>query len=314
MLLAGAPEGLGAQTLAPGAGWRRILAHVRQRAVPYLFIAPAMLGLLVFKLYPIAVGLRMSFYDFQLITGHARFIGLENYRTMLADPTFWHALRNTFVFNALVTPLQVAAALALAGLVNRRLPGIAALRSLIFVPAVLPLVTASVIWDLLYHPDNGVLNGFLSAMGLPRQPFLVSPRQALGAVVAMVTWKGAPYWMVIFLAGLQNIPDTVYEAARLDGAGAWRIFWRITLPLLSRTLVFVTVADTAINFLLFAPIYVMTQGGPSDATTVLMFEVYRNAFVYLRMGYATAIATVLLLITLAVVALQMRLLRMEFEY
>jgi multiple sugar transport system permease protein len=273
-----------------------------------------MAGLVVFKLYPIVAGLRMSLYDFQLISGRLHFIGLENYRTMLADATFWHAIRNTLVFNFVVTPLQVAAALGLAGLVNRKTAGVGIFRSLYFIPAVLPLVVASVIWDLLYHPDNGVLNGMLAALGLPRQPFLVSTRQAMSAVMAMVTWKGAGYWMVILLAGLQNIPEQIYEAARIEGAGAWTSFWRITLPLLSGVLVFVTVADTAINFLLFAPVYVMTQGGPSESTTVLMFEVYRNAFVYLRMGYATALATVLLAMTLVVVAIQMRVLPAEFEY
>lgn len=285
-----------------------------QRAVPYLFIAPAMLGLLVFKLYPIAAGLRMSFYDFQLISGASRFVGLANYQLMVADPTFWRALVNTLVFNAVVTPLQIVAALGLALLVNQKLRGVAFFRSIYFIPAILSLVVASVIWDLLYHPDNGVINSVLAAIGLPRQPFLVSAQQAMGAIIAMVTWKGAGYWMVIFLAGLQSIPEQVYEAARIDGASRWQSFWRITLPLLSGTIIFVAVADTAINFLLFAPVYVMTQGGPSESTTVLMYEVYRNAFVYLRMGYATAIATVLLVMTLIVVAIQMRVLRVEFEY
>lgn len=273
-----------------------------------------MLGLLVFKLYPIVAGLRMSFYDFQLISGAQRFVGLANYQLMLADPTFWRALVNTLVFNAVVTPLQIVAALGLALLVNQKLRGIGFFRSVYFIPAILSLVVASVIWDLLYHPDNGVINSLLAAVGLPRQPFLVSAQQAMGALIAMVTWKGAGYWMVIFLAGLQSIPEQVYEAARIDGASRWQSFWHITLPLLSGTIVFVAVADTAINFLLFAPVYVMTQGGPSESTTVLMYEVYRNAFVYLRMGYATAIATVLLVMTLIVVAIQMRVLRVEFEY
>jgi multiple sugar transport system permease protein len=292
----------------------RLRSRIGEGAVPYLFIAPAMVGLFAFKLYPIVAGLRMSFYDFQLISGSSRFIGIENYRAMFADPTFWHALRNTLVFNLLVTPLQVAAALGLAMLVNSKMAGVSVFRSAYFLPAILPLVVASVIWDLLYHPDNGVFNGILGTLGLPRQPFLVSAHQAMGSVIAMVTWKGAGYWMVILLAGLQNIPEQIYEAARIEGARGWTSLWRITLPLLSGTLVFVTVADTAINFLLFAPVYVMTQGGPSESTTVLMFEVYRNAFVYLHMGYATAIATVLLTMTLVVVAVQMRVLPVEFEY
>jgi len=285
-----------------------------QHTVPYLFITPAMLGLFLFKIYPIVAGLRMSFYDFHLVSGDVRFVGLENYRIMLSDPTFWRALQNTVVFNVVVTPLQIIGSLSLALLVNRKFPGIGFFRSLYFLPAILSLVVASVIWNLLYHPDNGVFNGILNALGLPRQPFLISAQQALWAIIAMVVWKGASYWMVIFLAGLQAIPDHIYEAAKLDGASHWQTFLRITLPLLSGTLVFVVVTDTAINFLLFAPVYVMTQGGPSESTTVLMFEVYRNAFVYLRMGYATALATVLLLLMSVIVAIQMRILRVEFEY
>ncbi len=295
----------------PRRRWRHWLAR---QAPPYLFIAPALLGLVVFKLYPIVAGLRLSFFDFQLISGQQRFVGIENYVTMAADPTFWRAMVNTLVFNAIVTPLQIVCALGLALLVNRKLAGRDVFRSLYFLPAVLSLVVASVIWDLLYHPDSGLINAFLVTLGLPRQPFLVSANQALGAIIAMVTWKGAGYWMVIFIAGLQAIPEHVYEAARIDGANAWQSFARITLPLLSGTIVFVAVADTAINFLLFAPVYVMTQGGPSESTTVLMYEVYRSAFVYLRMGYATAIASVLLLMTLVVVAIQMRVLRVDFDY
>ncbi len=273
-----------------------------------------MIGLVIFKLYPIIAGLRMSFYDFQLISGTSRFIGAGNYQIMFWDPTFWRALSNTLVFNLLITSLQIVVALGMAMLVNRKLHGVSFFRSLYFLPAILSIVVASVIWDLLYHPTNGVFNGFLARFDLPRQPFLISAQQAMGALVAMVTWKGSGYWMIIFLAGLQSIPQYVYDAAKLDGASSWQAFWRITLPLLTGTLIFVTVADTAANFLLFAPVYIMTQGGPSESTTVLMFEVYRTAFVYLRMGYATAIATVLLLMTLVVATIQMRMLRVEFEY
>ena len=214
----------------------------------------------------------------------------------------------------MVTPLQVALALALAVLVNRRLPGMAVFRSIFFVPAVISLVVASIVWDLMYNPDNGLVNALLAVFGVPPQPLLTSARQAMAAVIAMVTWKGVGYWMVIFLAGLQAIPAVYREAAVIDGAPPWSFFWRVTLPLLTRTIVFVVVADTAINFLLFAPVYIMTQGGPSDATTVLMFEVYRNAFVYFRLGYASAVSMVLLAAMLVVVFLQFRVLRARFEY
>lgn len=285
-----------------------------RRAAPYLFVAPALLGLALFKLYPIGVGLAASFFDYEAISGRKAWIGLGNYRELFADPLFWRACWNTFLFNAVVTPLQVALSLALAVLVNRRLPGMAVFRSICFVPAVISLVVASIVWDLMYNPDNGLVNGLLGAVGVPPQPFLTSARQAMGAVIAMVTWKGVGYWMVILLAGLQAIPAVYREAAVLDGASPGAYFWRVTLPLLRRTIVFVVVADTSINFLLFAPVYIMTQGGPSDATTVLMFEVYRNAFVYFRLGYASAVSTVLLAVMVVVVLLQFRLLRARFEY
>jgi multiple sugar transport system permease protein len=289
-------------------------ARIARVAAPYLFIGPALLGLALFKLYPILVGLAASLFDYEAISGRKAWVGLGNYRELLADGLFWRACWNTFLFNAVVTPLQVILALGLAVLVNRRLPGMAVFRAIFFVPAVISLVVASIVWDLIYNPDNGLANSLLAVLGVPPQPFLVSARQAMGAVIAMVTWKGVGYWMVIFLAGLQAIPGVFREAALLDGASAWQFFWRVTLPLLVRTIVFVVVADTAINFLLFAPMYIMTQGGPSDSTTVLMFEVYRNAFVYFRLGYASAVSTVLLALMLVVVLVQFRVLRPRVEY
>ncbi len=284
------------------------------RVVPYLFIAPAMLGLGLFKLYPILAGLRLSFYEVQLIARRLDWVGLANYAELVRDPVVIRATVNTVLFNAVVTPVQVVLALGLAVLVNRRLPGIAAFRSLYFVPPVISLVVASIVWKLMYAPDSGLLNGALGALGLPRQPFLTSPSQAMAAVMAMVVWKGVGYWMVILLAGLREIPEAIQEAARVDGAGPVRRFLAVTLPLLTPALLFVLVADTAINFLLFVPVYVMTQGGPSDATTLLMFEVYRNAFVYTRFGYAAAISTVLLVVIAVTAAIQVRFVRVEFEY
>jgi ABC-type sugar transport system permease subunit len=291
-----------------------IAVRAARGAVPYLFVGPALLGLGLFKLYPILVGLSASFFDYEAISGRRAWIGLGNYRELFGDALFWRACWNTFLFNAVVTPLQVTLALGLAVLVNRRLPGMTVFRSIFFVPAVISLVVASIVWDLMYNPDNGLVNSLLGLVGAPPQPFLTSARQAMGALIAMVTWKGVGYWMVILLAGLQAIPAVYREAAVLDGASPWSYFWRVTLPLLMRTIVFVVVADTAINFLLFAPVYIMTKGGPSDATTLLMFEVYRNAFVYFRLGYASALSMVLLGVMLVVALVQFRLLRARFDY
>lgn len=289
----------------------------RRRAwsiVPYLFIMPAMVGLGLFKLYPIMEGLRLSFYDVKPIARTQEFIGLANFLELVRDPVILRATWNTLLFNLVVTPTQIVLALALAVLVNRKGKVIQAFRSLFFMPAVISLVVASIIWKLMYNPDSGLVNGLLIAVSLPAQTFLTSTSQAMASVMGMVVWKGVGYWMVILLAGLKDIPEGIQEAAIVDGAGPGRRFFSVTLPLLSPTLLFVVVADTVINFLLFVPVYVMTQGGPSDSTTLLMFEVYRNAFVYTRFGYAAAISTALLLVIAMAVALQMRFLRVEFEY
>jgi len=289
----------------------------RRRAwsiVPYLFIMPAMVGLGLFKLYPIMEGLRLSFYDVKPIARTQEFIGLANFLELVRDPVILRATWNTLLFNLLVTPTQIVLALALAVLVNRKGKVIQAFRSLFLMPAVISLVVASIIWKLMYNPDSGLVNGLLIAVSLPAQTFLTSTSQAMASVMGMVVWKGVGYWMVILLAGLKDIPEGIQEAAIVDGAGPSRRFFSITFPLLSPTLLFVVVADTVINFLLFVPVYVMTQGGPSESTTLLMFEVYRNAFVYTRFGYAAAISTTLLLVIAVAVTVQMRFLRVEFEY
>lgn len=286
----------------------------RWSAIPYLFIAPAMVGLGLFKLYPIMEGLRLSFYDVKPIARTQEFIGLANFAELVRDSVILRAAFNTLLFNGVVTPAQIALALGLAVLVNRKGRAIQAFRSVFFMPAVISLVVASIVWKLMYAPDSGLINGLLIAVGLPAQTFLTSQAQAMASVMGMVVWKGVGYWMVILLAGLKEIPESIQEAAVVDGASPTRRFFSITLPLLSPTLIFVVVADTVINFLLFVPVYVMTQGGPSESTTLLMFEVYRNAFVYTRFGYASAISTALLLVIALAVSLQMRFLRVEFEY
>lgn len=282
--------------------------------VPYLFIAPAMVGLGLFKLYPIMEGLRLSFYEVRPIARTQEFLGLANFLELVRDPVILRATWNTLLFNLVVTPTQIVLALALAVLVNRQGRTIQVFRSLFFMPAVISLVVASIIWKLMYNPDSGLINGLVIALGIPAQTFLTSTTQAMASVMGMVVWKGVGYWMVILLAGLKDIPEGIQEAAIVDGAGPGRRFFSITLPLLSPTLLFVVVADTVINFLLFVPVYVMTQGGPSESTTLLMFEVYRNAFVYTRFGYAAAISSALLLVIAVAVTVQVRFLRVEFEY
>jgi ABC-type sugar transport system permease subunit len=280
----------------------------REWWVPYAFLAPALLGLLVFKLVPIGYALKQSVYGATFAFGASvSFVGLTQYQQLFSDPTFSHALLVTVIFNAIINPLQTALALALALLVNRRFRGIGFFRSLYFIPVGISLAVASVVWGILLDPELGLVNSVLRSIGLPGQPFLTSPAQALGSIILIASWIGVPYWMIFFLAGLQDIPRTLYESASIDGAGRWQAFWRITLPLLRRTTTFVLVADTAANFLLFVPVYVLTQGGPTGSTDLLMYEVYRAGFIASDMGRAAALTVILLLATLVVVFLELML-------
>ena len=281
---------------------------------PLAFLSPALIGLILFRIVPIVVALFGSLYSFKLIGKARHFVGLSNFERLFGDPLFWRSLINTVVFVLGVTSIQVCISLGLAILLTRNIRGVVFFRTLIFVPVVLSMVVASATWKLAFDSNAGLFNSVLGAMGLPRQPFLTSPDQALPAVMTMVVWKGVGYWMVILIAAIKAIPEVFYEAARVDGASSWQRFWKITLPLLLRPLTFVIVADTAINLLLFAPVYLMTRGGPGDSSNVLMYMTYNTAFAQGRMGYASAIAVVLLIISSLVILLQLRTLRSDLTY
>ena len=285
----------------------------REAFVPYLLIAPAVGGLLLFRLYPILLALWQSLHQ-QTLEGLQRYVGGANYLAIVTDPQFWNAVRVTLAFNAVINPLQIVLALLLALLVNQRLPGIGVFRTAYFLPMTVSLAITATIWNLILNPQLGLANGVLTRFGLPPQPFLISDRQALASIILLASWKGVGYWMVFLLAGLQQIPATIYEAASLDGASPWRRFGHITFPLLRRVLAFVLVADTAINVLMFVPIYLLTGGGPNGSTELLMFHAYRAAFVFLDWGRGTAISMLILSVILMMTGLQLRLLRTEFEY
>jgi multiple sugar transport system permease protein len=288
--------------------------RLREALTPYAFLSPALVGLFLFRIVPIAVALAGSLFSFQLIGKEREFIGLGNFERLFSDPLFWRSLVNTVVFVVGVTAIQVCISLGLAVLLTRQLRGVALFRTLIFVPVVLSMVVASATWKLAFDANAGLFNSVFGAVGLPRQPFLTSPDQALPAVMTMVVWKGVGYWMIILIAGIKSIPEVLYEAAQIDGASSWQRFWKITLPLLRRPLAFVIVADTAINMLLFAPVYLMTRGGPSDSSNVLMYMTYNTAFAQGRMGYAASIAVVLLLVSAVVILIQLRSLRSDLSY
>lgn len=268
-------------------------------------LAPALIGLVVFRLYPVALAVSDSFFN--VFRGQQVFVGLDNYLSLLFDRTFWKSLQVTFWFNLLINPIQIALALGLALLYVQQFRGVTLYRILFLIPIGVSLPTAVIIWRIMLTQD-GLVNGLIGIAGVPAQPWLTSEGLALYSIIAIATWKGISYWMIFIIGGLQTISPEIYEAARIDGVRPWQRLVFITIPLLRPTLLFVLVADVSINFLLFAPIFMLTQGGPADSTNVLMYEAYKSGFIFGDMGRAMAIIVVVVAILLVVVALQFKLL------
>jgi len=282
----------------------------QQARTAWAFIAPA-LGLFgVFFVVPVVAGLLLSLTDFDLYAigapASARFVGLTNYAQTLANPAFWKALRNTLYFVVAGAPLSVCVSLVAALLLNAKLVRLRSLfRTIYFTPVVTTLVAVAIVWRYLYHPRYGLLNHLLGGLGLGPVDWLGNPQWAMPAIILLSVWKNFGYNMLIFVAGLQSIPEELYEAAALDGASPWRRFVHVTLPGLAPTFLFVGVTTMIGYFQLFAEPYVMTQGGPLRATTSVVLMMYEEGFRWWRMGAAAAIAFLLLLVTLAGTLVQM---------
>lgn len=280
------------------------------RWTPYLFLLPAMALLLMWRYIPIFFGLRESFYSNALsLSGAREYVGLDNFRRLFDDHVFWKSLRVTLYFNVIVTPLQTVLAILLALLVNRRLRGIGLIRTILLLPVAISINVSALAWGLALDTNYGLVNGLLDSVGIERQPFLRSVDQAMPTMIGIVSWIGVPFWMLFILAGLQAIPQEVLEAARIDGANRLQTLWQIVLPLLQRTILFVLVSDTVINFTLFAPPYLLTRGGPQESTNLMMYEAWQRGFVYSDLGASAAMTLILLAMTGAVVAVQFALLR-----
>ncbi|MFC7547862.1 carbohydrate ABC transporter permease [Plantactinospora sp. GCM10030261] len=272
----------------------------------YLFIAPATLHLLLFALVPIGFSLYLSFHEWTSPSFlSAPFVGLENYRALLDDSPFWHAMRNTAYFTLLSVPLGMAVSLALALVVNRKLRGMNVFRAVFFMPVITSWVAVSVIWITLLSPDAGVVNYVFEVLHLPKQNWLDDPNWAMFAIVVISTWKSAGFSMVIWLAGLQAVPRELLEAAEIDGAGKWRQFWHVTLPLLAPTTIFLVITGAIAGFQVFTPMYVITEGGPLGSTDVAVYHIYQRAFEEFAMGYASAQAWVLFAVIFLVTLIQL---------
>jgi multiple sugar transport system permease protein len=277
-------------------------------------MAPALALIAVFFFVPVVAGLLLSFTDFDLYAigspSSARFVGLRNYARMLSDPGFWGALRNTFYYVLVGGPLSVSVSLAAALFLSARLVKLRGLfRTIYFAPVVTTLVAVAIVWRYLYHPRYGLLNHVLGMLHLGPIDWLGDPHWAMPAIIVLAVWKNFGYNMLIFVAGIESIPEELFEAAAIDGAGSWKRFLHVTLPGLAPTFLFVGVTTMIGFFQLFAEPYVMTQGGPLGSTKSVVLLMYEEGFRWWRMGVASAIAFILLAITLAGTLVQMRLQR-----
>lgn len=282
-----------------------------ERWIPYLFIAPALLILVIFRLWPIVLGLSESFYVTSFVQeGKKIFAGFENYRYLLGDSVFIKSVQVSLLFNLIVNPLQVILALGLAFLVNQQVRGIGFFRSMYLIPIAISINVSSVVWKLILD-ESGLANGFLTSLGITAQPFLNSSQQALWSIIGIVSWIGVPFWTLFLLAGLQGIPSEVYEAADIDGASRSRRLFNITLPMMRPQIGFVLIADTISNFLLFVPVFLLTQGGPELSTNLVMFEAYRRGMVYGDFGASAAIVMLQLIVIISIIALQFYLFRQK---
>lgn len=284
--------------------WRR-----RNLLIAFLFILPALINFTIFRYVPIAAALRASMYNYSLLGGFRGFIGLDHYARLIDDPTFWKSLWVTTQFVIYKVPIEVALALALAVFLQRESFGAGFVRSAIMAPMVTSIIVVSIIWAMMYHSEQGLIQSMLNAVGIPRQPFLSDQDRALPALTLMMIWKDIGFSMIILMAGLKGIPSTYYEAALVDGANRWQAFWNVTIPLLKPVLMFIIVTQTVFSFQIFVPVYQMTKGGPLDSTKAIVFYIYQQGFLFQDMGYASALSMVTLAILLVVSLVQMRLLR-----
>lgn len=269
------------------------------------FLAPAFLAVVLLRIWPAVLSFERS-----LIAPGQTGYSLENYRYIFSDPTFLNSLKVTFQFLVVVSPLQVAVALVLAMLMNTVIPLIGLWRTIVLLPIAIPPSVSAVVWGVAFRPD-GPLNAVITALGFEQQRFLTSPDQALASIILIVSWVGVGYWMTFLLAGLQDVPKSLYEAVEIDGANGWQKFRYVTLPQMRRPLTFVLVANTVANFLVFAPVQILTRGGPQGSTDLIMNQIYTRAFVSGDVSSAYAATVVLVAMVLVVVLIQFRMMEKE---
>lgn len=293
------------EKLLRGAGrWRA----VRKHGPAYLFILPNYLGVLAFLVFPVFMALGMSFLNWNGETAPV-FIGLANFRNALEDLVFWLSVRNTIVYAILTVPTGILFSLGVAVLLNQRVRGLTIFRTAMFIPVVTSALAVSVIWKWIFDYQDGLANDLLSLVHLPLVPWLSDPFWAMIGIAILGVWQGFGLSSIILLAALQNVPQELLEAASIDGAGPWNRFWRISVPLITPAIVFVSITSFIFAFQLFAQPYYMTGGGPDYGTTYMTLLIFQRAFQQNRFGSASAIAYILFAIIFVVTMAQLRISR-----
>ncbi len=306
--------------VATGARARRVRtarttnAQARRQRAGLLFVLPSVAFVGLFFIVPLLITAFMSLHNWPLL-GDRHFIGLGNYRTLISDTMFWNSLIFTIKYTVVITPIIVVVAFGLALLVRQHIPGVAIFRTAYFLPVVIGLSTASIMWIYMFNDQSGVFDGILQGLGLIKAPieWLADPNGALLSVIFMVVWKAVGSTMLFFVIGLQAIPDDLYEAAKIDGAGRWALTRYITLPLLRRIFALALVLSVIGSFLAFDQFYIITQGGPQNSTISIVYWIYTTSFTYFKLGYGAALSLVLLAILVAVSVVQLYLLREDTQ-
>ncbi len=286
--------------------WQGIWANQQDTIQGYLFLLPYLLVYSVFLVYPVFRGIYISLHRWDLLSGPRGFVGFSNYTRMFTrDDLFWTSTVHTIQFVVISTPILLLLGLVLAVALNRRLPGMGAFRTMFFAPYVLSISVVTLVWFMLLNPNRGILASFLSYFGIEPIAWLTTPNLAMIGIIATTVWWTLGFNIVMILAGLQDIPSEVYEAAKIDGANGWMLFWRFTVPLLQRTLVLVTILQIIASFQIFGQVFLMTRGGPANSTRVLVQHIYEQGFRSFRLGYASAMSMFLFAIMLAISLVQL---------
>lgn len=306
----------------------------RNDRVAYLFLLPALLIILIFRFYPIIQAIGMSFYNWS-IAGPLKFIWFKNYYRLFIDPKFYQSLLNTFWYVIGVVPLTIIISIIIAYLLNQKIKGQGIYRTLYYLPVVTSIVAISVVWRWIFNPDRGILNALLNLLGITGlkwlndsrgifeiilhtdlSGFFAGPSVALCSLMIMAVWHNIGYCIIICLAGLQNIPTQYYEAAKIDGAQGWQLFWNVTIPILSPTIFYLLLTQSIIAFNTFTPVYVMTQppGGPLGTTSLAVYYLYEQSFRLWNLGYANAIAFVVFIIIFTLTKFQQKFLEQKVHY